>query len=155
MVGFAYNAKGSIENVKVTGNIDINAKNAVGVGAILGYDYYSPELVVKNCEVKGKPGSAIVGLSYVGGAVGYASNKIQLLGNSVENVSITANNAAAGGVAGIMLAGGSAADNAVKNVALASNHANWKNAVGVVAGTYSSIFIASPIWLDLKNKFSK
>ncbi len=27
--------------------------------------------------------------------------------------------------------------------------------VGVVAGTYSSIFIASPIWLDLKKKFTK
>ena len=27
--------------------------------------------------------------------------------------------------------------------------------VGVVAGTYSSIFIASPIWMDLKNKFKK
>ena len=138
VVGFAYNAKGSIENVKVTGNININAKNALGVGAILGYDYYSPALVVKNCEVKGNTGSAIVGLSYVGGAVGYASNKIQLLENSVENVNITANNAAAGGVAGIMLAGGSAADNAVKNVALASNHANWKNAVGVVAGTITT-----------------
>ena len=138
VVGFAYNTKGSIENVKVTGDININAKNAVGVGAILGYDYRSPELVVKNCVVKGNDGSAIVGLSYVGGAVGYASNKIQLLENSVENVSITANNAAAGGVAGIMLAGGSAANNTVKNVALASNHANWKNAVGVVAGTITT-----------------
>ncbi|MCR5655917.1 MAG: protein translocase subunit SecD [Butyrivibrio sp.] len=27
--------------------------------------------------------------------------------------------------------------------------------VGVVAGTYSSIFIASPVWLDLKKKFTK
>ncbi len=27
--------------------------------------------------------------------------------------------------------------------------------VGVVAGTYSSIFIASPIWMDLKTKFKK
>ena len=71
VVGFAYNVTGSIENVKVTGSININAPKATGVGAIIGYDYYSPALTVNNCVVAGNAGSTILGKSYVGGAVGY------------------------------------------------------------------------------------
>ena len=134
VVGFAWKATGSIENVHVTGNININAKNVTGVGAILGYDYYSPALTVKNCSVIGNDGSAILGKSYVGGLVGYASSKIALNNNTVENVSVTATGSV-GAIAGIMLGGSSAADNTVKNVALTANGELWKNSAAVVAGT--------------------
>ncbi len=134
VVGFAYNAAGSIENVHVTGNVNINAKNVTGVGAILGYDYYSPTLKVENCSVKGNEGSAIVGKAYVGGLVGYASSKIAMNGNTVENVSVTGT-ASVGAIAGIMLAGGSADGSIVKNVTLSATGELWANSVAVVAGT--------------------
>ena len=134
VVGFAYNAEGSIENVKVIGAININAPLATSVGAIVGYDYYGPSLKVVNCEVKGNDGSAIVGKSYVGGVVGYASSKIALKENTVENVSVTGT-ASVGAIAGIMLAGGSADGNTVKNVALSATGELWANSVAVVAGT--------------------
>ena len=137
VVGFAYQATGSIENVKVTGDININAAKAVGVGAIIGYDYYSPALEVKNCVVSGNGGSAIVGKSYVGGAVGYASSKIALNNNTVENVSVTATGSV-GALAGIMLSGSSATDNTVKNVALTATGELWANSAAVVAGTITS-----------------
>ena len=134
VVGFAYNSTGSIENVKVTGDIKINAPGITGTGPILGYDYYSPGIVIKNCEVKGNDGSYIKGAAYVGGVAGYASNKIDMNGNVVENIDVTANSCAAGGIAGIMLGGGSASDNTVKNVNLSAAHENWQNSVGVVIG---------------------
>lgn len=134
VVGFGYNAKGSIENVHVTGDIDINAPNATGVGAILGYDYACTALKVENCEVKGNDGSDIVGKSYVGGLVGYAYSKIALKENTVENVSVTGTGSV-GAIAGIMLAGGSADRNTVKNVALSATGELWANSVAVVAGT--------------------
>ena len=137
VVGFAWQATGSIENVHVTGNININAKNVTGVGAILGYDYYSPALTVKNCSVIGNDGSAILGKSYVGGLVGYASSKIAMNSNTIENVSVTAT-ASVGAIAGIMLSGSSAADNTVKNVALTATGELWKNSAAVVAGTITN-----------------
>ena len=137
VVGFAWQATGSIENVHVTGNININAKNVTGVGAILGYDYYSPALTVKNCSVIGNDGSAILGKSYVGGAVGYASSKIAMNSNTIENVSVTATGSV-GAIAGIMLCGSSAADNTVKNVALTATGELWKNSAAVVAGTITN-----------------
>lgn len=137
VVGFAWKATGSIENVHVTGNININAKNVTGVGAILGYDYYSPALTVKNCSVIGNDGSAILGKSYVGGLVGYASSKIAMNSNTIENVSVTAT-ASVGAIAGIMLSGSSAADNTVKNVALTATGELWANSAAVVAGTITS-----------------
>ena len=137
VVGFAYQATGSIENVEVTGNININAKNVTGVGAIIGYDYYSPALTVKDCSVIGNDGSAILGKSYVGGAVGYASSKIAINNNTVENVSVTATGSV-GALAGIMLSGSSATDNTVKNVALTATGELWANSAAVVAGTITS-----------------
>ena len=137
VVGFAWQATGSIENVHVTGNININAKNVTGVGAILGYDYYSPALTVKNCSVIGNDGSAILGKSYVGGLVGYASSKIAMNSNTIENVSVTATGSV-GAIAGIMLSGSSAADNTVKNVALTATGELWKNSAAVVAGTITN-----------------
>ena len=134
VVGFAYKVSGSIDNVKVTGDININAQNVTGVGAILGYDYYSPALTVKNCQVSGNNGSAIVGKSYTGGAVGYASTKIAINNNTIENVNVTATGSVAA-VAGIMLGGSSATENIVKNVAVVATGELWANSAAVVAGT--------------------
>ena len=137
VVGWAYDSTGSIENVKVTGDIKINAPGITGTGPILGYDFYSPGLVIKDCEVKGNDGSYIKGAAYVGGAAGYASHNITIDENHVENVDIIATSCAAGGVAGIMLGGGSASDNTVKSVDISAAHVNWQNSVGVAIGCIS------------------
>ena len=134
VVAFAYSCTGSIENVKVTGNIRINAKGITGTGVIVGYDYYSPSLTVKNCVVDGSEGSAVIGASYVGAVIGYASNKILVTENTVQNMAVTATGGAAGGVAGILLAGGSITCNTVSNVAVAAEHANWLNSAAAVIG---------------------
>ncbi len=130
VVGFAYACKGSIENVKVVG-VNINAPKATGVGAIVGYDYYSPALKVENCIVDG---AEITAAAYAGGLVGYASSKIAMNNNTIEDVTVSAT-ASVGAVAGIMLAGGSATDNTVKNVTLTATGALWANSSAVVAGT--------------------
>ena len=130
VVGFAYACKGSIENVKVVG-VNINAPKATGVGAIVGYDYYSPALKVENCIVDD---AEITAAAYAGGLVGYASSKIAMNNNTIKDVTVSAT-ASVGAVAGIMLAGGSATDNTVKNVTLTANGALWANSSAVVAGT--------------------
>ena len=56
VAGIAFACIGSVENVNVTGNISISAKDATGVGAIVGYDYYG-QLTVKNCTVSANSGS--------------------------------------------------------------------------------------------------
>ena len=134
VVGFAYKATGSIENVKVIGDINISAPEVTGVGAIVGYDYYSPSLKIENCSVIGNNGSAIVAKSYVGGLVGYASSKIALNENTVKNVSVTGT-ASVGAIAGIMLGGSSANANIVKYVNLSTTGELWANSAAVVAGT--------------------
>ena len=133
LVGFAYNCKGTIDNVTVK-NVKINATNATGVGAIVGYDYYSPALKVTNCTVDG---TSIAGAAYVGGVIGYASTKIQLNNNTVKNLTLSGT-ASVGGVAGIMLAGGSASDNTIDAVTLSATGAMWANSVGAVAGTMTN-----------------
>lgn len=133
LVGFAYNVSGSVENINVTGDIIIDAKGITGTGVIVGYDYYGT-LNIKNCIVNANEGSYVFGRSYVGGIIGYASNNAVLNENRIENIDITATGGATGGVAGIMLAGASATGNIVNNVTVASQHANWLNAVGVVVG---------------------
>ena len=130
VVGFAYACKGSIENVKVVG-VNINAPKATGVGAIVGYDYYSPALKVENCIVDD---ANITAAAYAGGLVGYASSKIAMNNNTIEDVTVSAT-ASVGAVAGIMLGGGSATDNTVKNVTLTANGALWANSSAAVAGT--------------------
>ena len=136
VVGFAYNCTGSVENVKVIGNIAINAKNVTGTGAIVGYDFYG-KLTVKGCSVIGNDGSYVTGRAYVGGVIGYASSNSAVSGCSVENVAITATGCAAGGIAGIMLGTGKVTDSSVKNVALVSANANWQNAAAAAVGTIS------------------
>ena len=152
VVGFAYNATGSIENVTVKGNIQINANYVDGVGAIVGYAY-GGKLTVKNCVVNGtaltRSASAVNGQAYVGGIIGYAGGKVTLTGNTAQNVDVNASSAAAGGVAGIILGGGVASSNTVMNVNLTSAHANWKNAVGAVAGTFTGTITVSKT--DAKN----
>lgn len=135
VVGFAYSCTGSVENVKVTGDIKINAKNVTGTGAIVGYDYYG-KLTVKDCSVKGNNGSYIKGAAYVGGVIGYASTNSNVSGNTVENVAITAQ-CCVGGVAGIMLNNGKAEGNTVKNVTLTATHKNWQNSAAAVVGAIS------------------
>lgn len=133
LVGFAYKCKGAIDNVTVK-NVKINAANATGVGAIVGYDYYSPALTVKECVVDG---TSITAKSYVGGIIGYASNKIQLKDNTVKNLTITGTGSV-GGVAGIMLAGASAAGNTIEKVSLSATGELWANSIGLVAGTMTN-----------------
>ena len=134
VVGFAYTAKGSIENVNVTGDININAPKATGVGAIVGYGYQS-SLTIKDCEVVGNDGSEITAKAYAGGVIGYSTSK-NINANTVENVTITATGSV-GAVAGIMLAGGSADGNTIKNVSLSATGDLWANSAAVVAGTIS------------------
>jgi hypothetical protein len=133
LVGFAYSCTGSIDNVTVK-NVTINATNATGVGAIVGYDFYSPALKVTNCTVDG---TSIVGAAYVGGVIGYASTNIQLNNNTVKNLTLSGT-ASVGGVAGIMLAGGSASGNTIDTVNLSATGAMWANSVGAVAGTMTN-----------------
>ena len=133
LVGFAYNCSGAIDNVTVK-NVAINAANATGVGAIVGYDYYSPALKVTNCTVDG---TSIKGAAYVGGVIGYASTKIELNNNTVKNLTLNGT-ASVGGVAGIMLAGGSASGNTVEKVQLSATGDMWANSVGLVAGTITT-----------------
>ena len=130
VVGFAWAATGTIENVKVT-NSTINAVKIDGVGAIVGYAY-GGNLTIANCEVTN---TTVNGQSYVGGVIGYATAGA-LNGNTVTGTTVTANSAAAGGVAGIFYKGTTAANNTVKNTTITSNHDNWKNAAGVVVGSY-------------------
>ena len=134
VVGFAYNCSGSIDSVTVK-NVSINAANATGVGAVVGYDYYSPALKIANCTVDG---TSINARSYAGGIIGYASTNIQLNSNVVKNLAIINGTGSVGGVAGIMLAGGSASDNAVEKVQLSATGELWANSVGLVAGTITS-----------------
>ena len=135
IVGFAWFATGSVENVKVTGDIKIDAPKVDGVGGIVGYDYYG-ELTVKDCSVVGNDGSYITGAAYVGGVIGYASSNSNISGNTVENVDITGKSCV-GGVAGLMLGSGKAVDNTVKNVELTATHENWQNSAAAVIGTIS------------------
>jgi len=140
VVGFAYSATGSVENVTVQGNIQINANKVDGVGVIVGYAY-GGTLTVKDCTVDGtavtRSASSVNGQAYVGGVIGYAGGKATLDNNTVNNIAVNASSCAAGGVAGIMLGGSVASGNTVKNVTLTSAHENWQNAVGAVAGTFT------------------
>ena len=56
VVGFAYNGTGSIENIKVIGDIKVDAEKTYAVGAIVGYLYYG-DLDIINCSVEANSGS--------------------------------------------------------------------------------------------------
>ena len=147
VVGFAYNAKGSIESVKVDG-LTIKAENATGVGAIVGYDYYSPSLTVKECSVTD---ATITGKSYVGGVVGYASSKIVISDCSVEDATITGTGSVAG-IAGILLSGGKVENATVKSVNVSATGALWANSAAIVAGTMNktgTVTISGTVYEDV------
>ena len=133
VVGFAYSCTGSIENVKVI-NSTINAKNVTGTGAIVGY-VYGGSLTVKNCSVEK---TNITGAAYVGGIIGYGSNAMVIENCSVKNSEIKATSCAAGGIAGILLAGGKIIDAAVTDVKLSSAHENWQNAAAAAVGSMTT-----------------
>ena len=134
VVGFGYNATGSIENVKVV-NSTINAAKVDGVGAIVGYAYIG-KLTVKGCSVEN---TNIIGQAYVGGIMGYADCRTVITDCTVKDCEINATSCAAGGVAGILLAGGKINNATITDVALTTAHENWKNsaaaAVGCTTGT--------------------
>ena len=147
VVGFAYSATGSVENVQVIGDININAPGATGVGAVVGYDYYG-KLTVKDCVVDGNDGSAIVGKSYVGGVIGYASTNSTVDNCTVQDVAIDAA-AAVGGVAGIALAGSEVTNATVKNVDITVTHENWQNSAAIAIGTITKYATASVTYEDV------
>lgn len=134
VVGFAYKASGSVENVKVIGDIDIKAAKASSVGTIVGYAY-GGNLTVENCTVDGNSGASIIAKSQVGGVIGYAGGKLTAENCTVQDVAISGNGLV-GGVAGI-LCGGSAIDNTVKNVDLTATGDYWKASAAVTVGTIS------------------
>ena len=141
VVGFAYESTGSVENVKVTGDIKVDAAGASGVGAIVGYAY-GGSIVVKNCTVSGSDDSYIKGAAYAGGVVGYAGGKTTVTNCSVDNVDISAK-CCVGGVAGIILDGGKAETNTVKSAELSATHENWQNSVAVTVGTITGAVTVS------------
>ena len=146
VVGFAYNAKGSIENVNVT-NSTLNATKVDGTGAIVGY-VYGGELKITNCSVTN---TTITGQAYVGGIVGYADDKMVITNSTVEGTTIKATSCIAGGIAGILLAGGKIDTATVKDVNLSAEHANWQNAVGIAVGTINGTVTVSNVTADNVN----
>lgn len=138
VVGFAYACTDAvIENVKVIGNVNINAPQAYGVGAIVGYAYYGNSLTIKDCSVEGTTGSAITASSASSGIIGYSSNYgLTVEGCTVKDVALNAT-AIAGGLAGV-ITGGTFTDNTVENVTITVTGENWKNSAAVAVGTLAS-----------------
>ena len=138
VVGFVYSANGAvIENVKVIGDIQINAPGAYGVGAIVGYAYYGNSLTIKNCSVAGNDGSAITAKSASSGIIGYSSNYALVVeGCTVNGVALNAT-AIAGGLAGVVT-GGTFTNNKVENVTITVTGANWKNSAAIAVGALAS-----------------
>ena len=126
LVGFAYNATGTISNVNVTGSI--NGADISGVGAIVGY-VYGGNLAIENCTVE----VDVNGAAFVGGIVGYGGNA-KVANCTVSNSTITAKDCVAG-VMGLSLNGAVATNNTVANTDITATHDNWKNSAAVVVGT--------------------
>ena len=141
VVGFAYEATGSVEYVTVKGDVKIDAKDVTGTGAIVGYEYFT-ELTVKDCVVSPNEGSYIKGAAYVGGIIGYATVNVSVENNTIENVSIIATSCAPAGVIGVIDGGVNvhtdggvvANSNTVKNVALTVEEENWLNSAAIAVG---------------------
>ena len=135
LVGFVWNGSGSIENVTVCGNVNINAPSVYGVGAIVGYSYYNNGFEITNCKVVADEGSNITAKSGVGGIIGYTNGDV-ITGCEVSNLSIGANSIV-GGISGTTL--NVVVNNvSVNNVTLSATHENWLNSTGVVAGCFSN-----------------
>ena len=134
VVGMAYSCTASIENVKVTGDIKIDAPEAYGVGAVVGYVYYG-DLNIKNCSVEANDGSYIKASSGAGAIVGYGADAM-ITNVTVKNIDIEALGLVAG-VAGLMFHGnGGFIDTAVvEDVNLTATKAQWVNSKAVALGT--------------------
>ena len=132
VVGFAYNATGSIQNVKVIGDVKVDAPKATAVGTIVGY-LYNGNLAIEGCEVKANAGSYINAKSELGGIIGYGASA-QITNSSVENLTLTADGLV-GGVAGLLFGNAVVDGCSVTNVALNATSANWVNSAAVVLGS--------------------
>lgn len=132
VVGFVYSGKGSVENVKVTGDIKVDAKNVYAVGSIVGYAYYGAP-IIKNCSVEANDGSYIKAVSCAGGIVGYGGNA-DVINSTVKNISIEGAGLT-GGVAGLLLADGSVQGATVENTKLSVTKELWVNSAAVAVGT--------------------
>ena len=149
VVGFAYNATGSIENVKVKGDIVINAKEVDGVGTIVGYAY-GGKLTINNCIVEGNSDSVVDGRAYVGGIIGYAGGKTTVTNCTVEDLTVNANSCCAAGIAGILLKGGVATGNTVEEATIKAAHENWQNSAAIVVGAITGpITVADTTYDDV------
>ena len=139
VVGFVYGVSGktvTIDGVKVTGDINIDASGVYGVGAIVGYSYNQGTLNIKNCAVEANDESAITAVSGSGAIIGYCGGKATIEACSVQNIDITAKGLV-GGIAGItensvnkVLSG-----NTVKDVTLIATKAEWVNSTAIAVGT--------------------
>ena len=139
VVGFVYGFSGktvTIDGVKVTGDINIDASGVYGVGAIVGYSYNQGTLNIKNCAVEANDESAITAVSGSGAIIGYCGGKATIEACSVQNIDITAKGLV-GGIAGItensvnkVLSG-----NTVKDVTLTATKAEWVNSTAIAVGT--------------------
>ena len=133
LVGFANNngGKANISNITVKGDVKVNAPNAYGVGAIVGYSYREMG-TIENCTVEANAGSYIKGHSFVGGITGYSYTGATITGCSVKNLAITATKYSVGGIAGITGANNIVSYCAVENVTVAGE-ANVGNIVGAIS----------------------
>ena len=133
LVGFANNngGKANISNVTIKGDIKVDAPNAYGVGAIVGYSYREM-CTITSCTVNANDDSYINGHSFVGGITGYSYNNAIISKCSVKNINVTATSYSAGGIVGIVLAGNKVSECTVENVTV-SGQANIANVVGAIA----------------------
>ena len=133
LVGFANNngGKANISNITVKGDIKVNAPNAYGVGAIVGYSYRDMGTIT-NCTVEANNGSYINGYSFVGGITGYSYAGATIAGCSVKNIDITATNYSVAGIAGLASANNTVSNSVVENVTV-NGEANVGNVIGAIA----------------------
>ena len=139
VVGFSYAGTGSIENVTVCGNIEINASGIYGVGVIVGYTY-GGNLTIKDCKVEGAEGSYINAKSGAGAVVGYANNT-HVVDATVSTLNITGDGLL-GGLVGISVGSTDINGATVSNVVLNATNELWVNATGVAVGTIVNKTIA-------------
>ena len=133
LVGFANNkgGKANISNITVKGDVKVDAPNANGVGAIVGYSYRDMGNIT-NCTVETNEGSYIKGASFVGGITGYSYSGATIANCSVKNIDIIGTSKSVGGVAGIVLGGNTVTGCTVENVSV-EGQANVGNVVGAIA----------------------
>ena len=135
LVGFANNngGKANISGITVKGDIKVDAPNAYGVGAIVGYSYREMGTIA-NCKVEANAGSYIKGHSFVGGITGYSYTGAAIADCSVKNIAITATKYSVGGIAGITGANTTVSNCYVdvENVTV-NGEANVGNVVGAIS----------------------